>query len=94
MPRTAEIASGTAEDTSMLVSGAIISGDWKFKAQVGTGEGDVSTIEKSLMALGADYKLGKNSTAFAYFASVETDLPAPATDMEKTTLGVGLEHKF
>lgn len=94
--QTAEDATtgGTAEDTSMLVSGAVISGDWKFKAQFGTGEGDVSSKEKTLMGVGADYKLGKNSTAFAYYASVETDNKAPALDAEKTTLGFGLEHKF
>lgn len=91
--QTAEdLATGTGkEDTAMLVSAAFKTGDWKLKAQFGTGEGDASETEKTLMAVGADYKLGKNSTLFGYYSAVETDA---ATDSEVTTLAFGMEHKF
>lgn len=94
--QTAEdLATGSKkEDSAMLVSAAFKSGEWKFKAQFGTGEGDASSKEKTLMAVGADYKLGKNSMLFGYYSAVETDNPAPAVDGEVTTLALGMEHKF
>lgn len=94
--QTAEdlVAGSKAEDTAMLVSAAFTAGEWKFKAQFGTGEGDASSKEKTLMAVGADYKLGKNSMLFGYYSAVETDNPAPAVDGEVTTLALGMEHKF
>lgn len=81
------------EDTAMFLSGAFMTGDWKFKAQYGIGEGDVSKKEKTLMAIGADYKLGKSTTVFAHYATVETD-NLTAVDTSLTTISLGLEQKF
>lgn len=94
--QTAEdLATGSKkEDTAMLLSAAFTSGDWKFKAQYGTGEGDASKREKTLMAVGADYKLGKNTTVFGYYSAVETDNAAPAVDGEVTTLALGMDMRF
>lgn len=86
----AEEADGEGEDTSYLVSAAIKLDRLKLKAQYGLTEADLTDEELTLMAVGADYKLAKNSKAFAYFAKVEKDL----ADTEDTTFGIGFEHKF
>lgn len=86
----AEEADGEGEDTSYLVSAAIKLDRFKLKAQYGLTEADLTDEELTLMAVGADYKLAKNSKAFAYFAKVEEDL----ADTEDTTFGIGFEHKF
>lgn len=86
----AEEADGEGEDTSYLVSAAIKLDRFKLKAQYGLTEADLTDEELTLMAVGADYKLAKNSKAFAYFAKVEEDL----ADTENTTFGIGFEHKF
>lgn len=82
------------EDSAMFLSGAYMMGDWKFKAQYGVGEGDVSDREKTLTAIGADYKLGKSTTLFTYYSTVELDVPAPGVSTEVSTLAFGLEQKF
>lgn len=90
-----EVGTGaTSSDTSMLLSGAYMTGAWKFKAQVGNGEGDVNNVKKTLGALGVDYKLGKSTTLFTYYATVKTDKPSPTADAEVKTLALGLEQKF
>lgn len=86
----AEEDTGKGEDTSYLVSGAVKLDRWKLKAQYGLTEADTTDEELTLLAVGADYKLAKNSKAFAYFSQVEADL---ASD-EDTTFGIGFEHKF
>lgn len=80
-------------DKAMFLSGAFISGDWKFKAQYGTGEGDAGK-KKTLSALGADYKLGKSTTVFGYYAAVDTDNTGATVDTAVNTLALGLEQKF
>lgn len=86
-----EVGTGAAgEDKAVLLSAAMKSGDWKFKAQYGKGEGDVNGETKTLAALGADYKLGKSTTLFVYGVNVEKDLAAT----EVKTLGLGIEQKF
>lgn len=85
------------EDTSMVLSGAYKTGDWKFKAQYGMSEIDISgsTLEATMMGLGADYAIGKSTTASAFFANedVETNVPGGG-DAERTVISVGLEQKF
>eukprot|EP00003_Mantamonas_plastica_P021628 TRINITY_DN352_c0_g8_i1.p1 TRINITY_DN352_c0_g8~~TRINITY_DN352_c0_g8_i1.p1 ORF type:complete len:330 (+),score=95.66 TRINITY_DN352_c0_g8_i1:149-1138(+) len=86
----AEEEAGDGEDSSYLVSGAVKLDRWKLKAQYGLTQADTTDEELTLMAVGADYKLAKNSKAFAYFSQVEADL----ADSEDTTFGIGFEHKF
>lgn len=86
----AEEDEGDGEDTSYLVSAAVKLDRMKLKAQYGMTEADTTDEELTLMALGADYKLAKNSKAFAYISKVEADV----ADTEDTTFGIGFEHKF
>lgn len=96
--QTSEDVSGDAvdeEDTATLLSGAYMMGDWKFKAQYGVGEGQETEDEKTMTAVGVEYKIGKSTMAFAHYAQLEVDLGAPAsTDYKLTDVAVGLEQKF
>lgn len=96
--QTAENVGGAApagEDAAWLLSGAWKHDKWKFKAQLGSNEGDTSKNERSLVALGADYALGKNTTLFGYGAEIENDPgAAAAVTTAVTTLAFGIDHKF
>jgi len=83
----------TGEDALWLVSGAYKNDKWKFKAQAGANEGDASGRERTLTAIGADYAVGKATTLFGYWASVEND-PVAATRPETTTIALGIDQKF
>lgn len=95
--QTAESANtgSSNESTSMILSGAMISGDWKFKAQYGMTETDDGLVgadpELTMLGLGADYALGKATTASAFYAVEEVDAGATA---ERTILSFGLWQKF
>lgn len=95
--QTAESATGTSDEaTSMILSGAFKTGDWKFKAQYGMTEFDDGTAaadpEFTMLGLGADYALGKATTASAFYAAEEVD--AGAGTAERTVLSFGLWQKF
>lgn len=96
--QTAESAATGAsnEDTSMILSGAFKTGDWKFKAQYGMTEFDDGTPaadpEFTMLGLGADYALGKATTASAFYAVEEAD--AGGATAERTVLSFGLWQKF
>lgn len=77
------------EDTSMVLSGAFMTGDWKFKAQYGMTEGDAGGNEITMFGLGADYALGKSTTAYAFFATEEDDAA-----LDRQVISVGLKQKF
>ncbi len=81
-------ASG-AEDTSMVLSGAYKTGEWKFKGQYGQTEGDGSANTVTVLAVGADYELGKSTTLSALYATAEDDFA-----FEQTVLGFGIQQKF
>ncbi|SFM56677.1 Outer membrane protein (porin) [Ectothiorhodospira mobilis] len=85
-----DVGGKTYEDTTTLVSGAYGVDRWKFKAQYGVTDMDQLDDERSLMAIGADYKMGKASKLFAYYSQVEQD----ETEFEETHLGLGFQHKF
>ena len=76
-----------------MVSGAYKIDRFKLKAQYGKVEGDQSDLEGTQYALGADYKLAKNSKVFAYYNNLKLEQVA-ASDDETRTIGVGMEHKF
>lgn len=81
-------ATPTVSNSSNLVSASYKMGDYKLKAQYGTG--DEYKKGDTLSAFGVDYKLGKNSMLFAYTAKYENDT---ANSSQKAT-GLGIEHKF
>jgi predicted porin len=75
--------------------------DWALKAQYGMSESTPVTTgfddtELTMIALGVDYKLNKNSKLFAYYASVEGEGDSAITDdtIEDKTFAVGYELKF
>lgn len=85
----------------------LLSGEWKFasdwalKAQYGMSESTPVTsglddTELTMIALGVDYKLGKASKVFAYYASVEGEGDSSITSdsIEDKTFAVGYEVKF
>lgn len=81
---------GDFEDTTYIVSGAVKLDRWKLKAQYGMTDMDTSDDDLTLMAVGADYKVAKNSKVFGYYAAVEADKGA----RDDSTFGIGFEHKF
>lgn len=85
-----EIAGVSYEDTSYILSGAVKLARWKLKAQYGLTDLDQSDDELTLMAVGADYKMGDRSKVFGYYAAVEADEGA----QDDSTFGIGFEHKF
>lgn len=78
------------EDTSYIVSGAVNLDRLKLKAQYGMTDYDQSDDDRTLMAIGADYKVGKSSKVFAYFSAVEEDNGAK----DDSTFALGFDHKF
>lgn len=84
---------GTAEDSSWVIAGAWLAGNWKLKAQYGVTEGDTSNRERTLTAVGADYKLGKSTTLFGYWSEVDND-PLAAARPTTTTLALGIDQRF
>ncbi|SFR82321.1 Outer membrane protein (porin) [Marinobacter daqiaonensis] len=85
-----DVAGVSYEDSSYVLSGAVKLSRWKLKAQYGLTDLDQSDDDLTLMALGADYKVGDKSKIFTYYANVEADDAA----LEDTNFGVGFEHKF
>lgn len=85
----ADTPATNAEDTSMVLSGAYKTGDWKFKAQYGQTEGDGSSNTVTALAIGADYAVGKATTLKAMYLAAEDD-----ASYEFTVLGFGLAQRF
>lgn len=84
------IAGGDAEDSTYIVNGAFKVDRWKFKAQYGMTDLDRSNDDLTLMAVGADYKVGSNSKVFGYYANIEADVAA----RDDSYFGIGFEHNF
>ena len=86
---------GYQEDSWML-SGAWKTGDWKFKAQFGETEGDVTSVTRSMMGIGADYKLSKSATAQVYYVTYEDQdrVVEGITDPKTDTIGAAFIYKF
>ncbi len=85
----ADTPATNAEDTSMVLSGAYKTGDWKFKAQYGQTEGDGSSNTLTALALGADYAVGKSTTLKAMYAAAEDD-----AGLDDTLLSFGIKQMF
>jgi len=86
---------GYQEDSWML-SGAWKTGDWKLKAQFGETEGDITSVTRSMMGVGADYKLSKSTTAQFYYVTYEDQdrVVDGITDPTTDTFGAALIYKF
>ena len=82
----------TNSDTSMLLSGAYKTGDWKFKAQYATTKADNIDDTLTMMGIGADYAVGKATTLTAGYATLQDDLTVSATD--GTLLSFGIVQNF
>ncbi|MFZ5723974.1 MAG: porin [Pseudomonadota bacterium] len=78
------------EDTTMVLSGAMKTGDWKFKAQYGTTEGDLADETVTSLAVGADYALGKSTTLYILAGREELD----EAEDDRGVAGFGLRQKF
>lgn len=83
-------AGGDVEDSTYILSGAFKVDRWKFKAQYGMTDMDRSNDDLTLMAVGADYKVGRNSKLFGYYANIEADVAA----RDDSYFGIGFEHNF
>ncbi|MGJ8680351.1 porin [Paraglaciecola sp.] len=76
------VATGDS-DSGLALSSQYSVNAWKLKAQYQTLEDDNS------FSLGADYKLGKSTKAYAFYTSRDFDV-----NEDQSWLAVGLEHKF
>lgn len=89
------------EDTSMVASLGWTIGEWLLKAQFATTEGDDGTAgnadnEITQMAVGADYKLGKSTTLFAFYSTLEDDEGGTVAgdDDNYDVMSIGIDQKF
>lgn len=78
------------KDDSYLVSGAVKLDRLKLKAQYGIADTNTTDNSYKLLAVGADYKLAKNSKSYIYFSQLKND----NTGDDNNTFGIGIEHKF
>lgn len=81
---------GDVEDSTYILSAAFKIDRWKLKAQYGMTDLDRSNDDLTLMALGADYKVGRNSKLFGYYANIEADVAS----RDDSYFGIGFEHNF
>ena len=84
------------QEDSWLVSGAYKTGAWKLKAQYGETEGDFTGWTRSMMGIGADYKLSKAATTQLYYVTYEDDgrVRNGITDPKTDTFGVAFIYSF
>lgn len=78
-----ESVSSGKSDSGVTLSTSYAVDKWKLKAQYQSLDDDNS------IGLGADYKLGKSTTAYAFY----TDRSLEESE-DKSWLAIGLEHKF
>lgn len=96
-----------AENTSTVISGAFKSGDMTYKLQYGMSESEMGKLsrEGTVIALGADYALGKATTVTAAVAKADGVFGATGPggsglgqatmdDAEATVFSFGLVQKF
>jgi len=89
-------SASNVEQEGQIITAYYKLGDWKLKALVGTStksEDNVKDIDTTQFTVGADYKLAKKTKVFTYLAQVEEEQDGDTLE-EKSTFGVGLEHKF
>lgn len=86
------------QDTTMALSaGFHLNDQIKLKAQYANTDGDQVDTDMTMTTLGADYKLGRQTTAYAYASRVEiTDLEDIGTSSDRLdqVWGLGVKHSF
>lgn len=84
------------KDTSFAVNFAYIINKFKVKVQYAESEGDISETKATLLGLGAEYAIHKQTTAHVFVTkgTQENTNAAPKVDLEDTSFGVGLIHRF
>lgn len=106
--QTAEQSNGTGENTAMVVSGAFTSGDLTWKLQYGSSESEATAVasrEGTIIALGADYALGKSTKVGGFVAKADGVFGATGVggnglglatlnDAEAMVVSFGVEQKF
>lgn len=79
------------EDTTILVGGNLTAGDWKVKAEYAQTEGDNGAGDNTvtMFGVGADYALGKSTTAYGFVAKADDDVA-----LDDQVISFGLRQKF
>lgn len=90
------VAGSQFQEDSWMLSGAYKMNAWKFKAQYGQTEGDFTGWTRSMMGIGADYKLSKAATTQLYYVTYEDDgrVRNGITDPTTDTFGVAFIYSF
>ena len=88
----------SVDEEAILVSGFFkVTDAVKLKAQIITAtheiDGATNDFETDIVTFGADYKLGKKTTATAYLTNRETKIASNKLE-EADIFGLGLIHKF
>jgi len=84
---------GNFDESGYFLSAAYKIDKTTLKVQYGAIEDDVDGDEEETLSIGADYKLAKNTKAFVFYTD-NTDSSVGSADVDKTSFGVGMEHKF
>jgi len=90
----------TMDYNAYLLSGYFKASDnIKLKAQISNGTVEPKAasskdVTTDMVTLGADYTLGKKTTAAAYFTTQKAENENSATKFERDIFGLGLIHKF
>jgi predicted porin len=90
------VAGSQFQEDSWLLSGAYKMNSWKFKAQYGQTEGDFTGWTRTMMGIGADYKLSKAATTQPYYVVYEDQdrVRNGITDPTTDTFGVAFIYSF
>lgn len=81
------------KDTSYIINAAQVLNKVTLKAQAGVSEGNTSNDKRELLALGADYSLGKNAYVFANHTTVDLNKNA-GSDLSDKVFQIGYNLSF
>lgn len=87
---TDNVDASDKKDTSYLLSGAFVSGQFKYKTQYGFSEGNTTNEQGTLTSLGVDYALTSKANLYIYWSSLNLD----QVDLNDKTFGIGTSFTF
>lgn len=87
---TDNVDASDREDTSYLLSGAFVSGKFKYKVQYGFSKGNTTNEQGTLAALGVDYALTPKANLYTYWSSLNLD----HAGLDDRTFGFGTSFSF